>query len=69
MDVKCNEGQTMHVTTADLKSSDSRVMPATSRRDEDGADYGDSDGAGGEERTGAGCGLWIQTGDVIGGGR
>ena len=35
----------MHVTTADLKSSDSRVMPATSRRDEDGADYGDSDGA------------------------
>ena len=34
----------MHVTTADLKSSDSRVMPATSRRDEDGADYGDSDG-------------------------
>ncbi|XP_022912993.1 DNA-directed RNA polymerase II subunit RPB3 [Onthophagus taurus] len=44
LDVKCTDDQTRHVTTADLKSSDSRVLPVTSKhRDEDSAEYGDTD--------------------------
>lgn len=42
LDVKCTEENTRLVTTADLKSSDSRVLPVTARnRDEDDNEYGE----------------------------
>lgn len=42
LDVKCMDEQTRHVTTADLKSSDSRVLPVPSRhREDDENEYGD----------------------------
>lgn len=42
LDVKCEDEQTRHVTTADLKSSDARVLPATTRnRGEEEVEYGD----------------------------
>ncbi|VEN47578.1 unnamed protein product [Callosobruchus maculatus] len=44
LDVKCTDDQTRHVTTADLKSSDSRVIPATSKhRDDESSEYGETD--------------------------
>lgn len=44
LDVKCTEDQTRHVTTADLKSSDPRVLPVTSKhRDDESSEYGDTD--------------------------
>lgn len=44
LDVKCADDQTCHVTTADLKSSDARVIPVTSRhRTDDGSEYGESE--------------------------
>lgn len=44
MDVKCTDEQTRHVTTADLKSSDPRVLPVTSKhRDDDSSEYGETD--------------------------
>jgi len=45
LDVKCTEDSTRHVTTADFKSSDPRVLPVTSRhREDDASEYGESDG-------------------------
>ncbi|CAH1098779.1 unnamed protein product [Psylliodes chrysocephalus] len=44
LDVKCTDEQTRHVTTADFKSSDPRVIPATSKhRDEESSEYGETD--------------------------
>lgn len=43
LDVKCTDDTTRLVTTADLKSKDSRVMPVTSRiRDEEDTEYGET---------------------------
>ena len=45
LDVKCTDDQTRLVTTADLKSSDPRVVPVTSRhREDDASEYGETDG-------------------------
>ncbi|KAB7498691.1 DNA-directed RNA polymerase II subunit RPB3 [Armadillidium nasatum] len=44
LDVKCHDDHTRNVTTADLKSSDSRVIPVTSRhREDEASEYGESD--------------------------
>ncbi|KAL1123932.1 hypothetical protein AAG570_001702 [Ranatra chinensis] len=44
LDVKCIDDSTRHVTTADLKSSNPSVVPATSKnKDGDASDYGESD--------------------------
>ncbi|KAG0427610.1 hypothetical protein HPB47_025335 [Ixodes persulcatus] len=43
IDVKCLDEQTRHVTTADLKSSDPRVVPVTSRHKDDTNEYGETD--------------------------
>ena len=42
LDVKCTEDVTRNVTTADLKSSNARVVPATSKRDEEQPDDNDN---------------------------
>lgn len=44
MDVKCTEEQTRHVTTADMKSSDPKVVPVTSKnREDDTSEYCEND--------------------------
>ena len=45
LDVKCTDDQTRNVTTADLVSSDPRVVPVTSRhREDETSEYGEADG-------------------------
>jgi len=46
LDVKCADEQTRHVTTADLKSVDPRVVPVTNKKDQETeyGEYGDNDG-------------------------
>ncbi|MPC38233.1 DNA-directed RNA polymerase II subunit RPB3 [Portunus trituberculatus] len=44
LDVKCQDDHTRQITTADLKSSDARVIPVTSRhREDEASEYGESD--------------------------
>lgn len=43
LDVKCLDDQTRHVTTADLKTSDQRVVPVTSRHKDDTNEYGETE--------------------------
>jgi len=44
LDVKCTDEVTRNVTTADLVTSDPKVMPVSSkRRDEEASEYGESD--------------------------
>ncbi|KAL7297148.1 DNA-directed RNA polymerase II subunit RPB3 [Trichogramma pretiosum] len=42
LDVKCGDEKTRHVTTGDLKTSDPRVVPVTSKSNED-EEYGEVD--------------------------
>jgi len=44
LDVKCSDEQTRHVTTADLRSSEPKVVPVTSRgREDDASEYVERD--------------------------
>ncbi|XP_042239491.1 DNA-directed RNA polymerase II subunit RPB3-like isoform X1 [Homarus americanus] len=44
LDVKCQDDHTRQISTADLKSSDARVIPVTSRhREDEASEYGESD--------------------------
>jgi len=44
LEVKCTDDQTKHVTTADLISSDTRVVPVTSKhREDESSEYGETD--------------------------
>jgi len=44
LDVKCTDEHTRNVTSADLRSSDGRVVPVTSRgREEESHDYGENE--------------------------
>lgn len=42
LEVKCTADTPRNVTTADLRTSDARVFPATSKRDEDSPDDNDN---------------------------
>lgn len=43
LDVKCNTEETRHVTSADLISSNPKVVPVTSRRREEASEYEETD--------------------------
>lgn len=43
LDVRCTDDQTRHVTTADLISTNSKVVPVTSRNKEEEGEYGETD--------------------------
>jgi len=45
LDVKCTDDQTRHVTSADLKSTDQRVIPSTSKgKDDETSEYEQQEG-------------------------
>lgn len=43
LDMKCNDDQTAHVTSAHLQSSNLKCVPVTSRRKEDSSEYEETD--------------------------
>jgi DNA-directed RNA polymerase II subunit RPB3 len=45
LDVKCHDDQTRHVSSADLRSTDNRVVPSTSKgKDDEASEYEQQEG-------------------------